>query len=184
MKKKILFVDCDDTIENFCEVWVKELNKKYNMDYSTEDITEWDIQKYYPSATKKELLEVANSAKFWDKVKPKQDAIVYLSLLQEYFDIYIVTSGSYKSMYYKVPKIIKKYFKFIPEQNIICCTDKHLLKGDYLVDDNPANLIDGNPSYKGILYSAPHNRHVNCEVYNIERVDNWKDIFLFLVDNR
>lgn len=184
MKKKILFVDCDDTIENFCEVWVKELNKKYNMDYSTEDITEWDIQKFYPDTTKEELLEVANSAKFWDKVKPKRDAIVYLSLLQDYFDIYIVTSGSYRSMYYKVPKIIKKYFKFIPEQNIICCTDKHLLNGDYLVDDNPANLIDGNPSYKGILYSAPHNRYVNCEVYNIERVNDWKDIFLFLVDNR
>lgn len=185
MKKPILFVDCDDTIENFCEVWIKELNKKYNKNYSTEDIKEWDIQKYYPNTTKEELLEVATSAKFWDKVKPKRDAIVYLYLLQREFDVYIVTSGSYRSMYYKVPKIIKKYFNFIPEQNIICCTDKHLLKGDYLIDDNPSNLLSGYPSYKGILFTAPHNKHINCKQSGLFRADNWKDIYQYLtkVDN-
>lgn len=180
MSKPILLIDCDDTIENFCEVWIAELNKKYNTNYSLDDIVEWDFSGLFPGVAKSELLNVIEVKEFWKKVRVKKNAQAAILTLSVLYDIYLVSAGTFSSMQNKLECIIKKYFWFIPESHVICCSDKWLLNGDYLVDDNPDNLIQGN--YEKILFSASHNKKFNCEEFNVRRFDDWFDIARFLVE--
>ena len=56
-KKPIIYIDCDDTIENFCEVWIRKLNEKYRTEYTIKDVTDWNMDKLFPNITKEELSE-------------------------------------------------------------------------------------------------------------------------------
>ena len=69
-------------------------------------------------------------------------------------------------------KWIEMMFPFISTRNIIYTGYKWLLKGDYLIEDNPRQLDDF--SGKRILFDYPYNR--NADVFFHYRVNNWKEI--------
>ena len=87
-------------------------------------------------------------------------------------------------MCYKMNEVLRRYFWFSPESKVICCHDKWLLTGDYLVDDNISNVLIGHTGnkYKGVLFTKPHNMNMNCEAYDIKRVDNWDEAVKYLMD--
>ena len=177
MNKPILLIDCDDVMQNFCEVWIKYLNKQYHKSYTIEDITDWDISKFYPGS-KKDFFECTRKKSFWKKIEPKSMSQFMIQALAHDFDIHILTAGNYETIYHRVEEVIKKYFPFIPERNVICCQNKQLVKGDYLIDDNIDNLIGG--EYKGILFTTPHNKNINEKEYGVIRVNNWKEAYTYL----
>lgn len=183
MQKPILLVDCDDTIENFCEVWLNNLNGIYNTSYTVDDVADWDISNLFPVKSKDELLSIIDDAEFWELIKPLPKAQSSLLMLNMLYDVYIVSSGSYSSMCHKFNEVLKKYFWFIPEDRIICCHDKWLLTADYLIDDNVNNVMIGHVGhkYKGVIFTTPHNKYFNNEAFGIDRVDNWEDALMYFL---
>ena len=73
---------------------------------------------------------------------------------------------------------LAEHFPFIPSSHIVFCGDKSILRGDFLIDDNPRQLQrfaatrDGESPREGILFTAPAN--VNVQGYR--RVNNWLDV--------
>ena len=74
MKKLTILVDMDDVLENLVECWVDELNKKCGSSLCEEDITDWRIAKFFPSLTNEDLFSPLNTAEFWGKIAPMQNA--------------------------------------------------------------------------------------------------------------
>ena len=85
-----LLVDMDDTIENLLPAWAEWLNKKHGTSVKTDDITGWDVQKFFPSLSKDEVYAPLYEDEFWGTVQPKEDAIHHLSRINELgFKLYI-----------------------------------------------------------------------------------------------
>ena len=171
-----VLVDMDDTIEELLQAWVQCLNERYELNVNPLDITDWDITLFFPSLSKEEVWCPLYEDKFWETVKPKQDAAKYLHTLQDLgFNIFLCTATNHYTIRSKFENIIKRYFPFISWDQVIITPHKQLIDADILVDDGIHNLIGG--KYEKILMSAPHNLKYNAEAMGFQRVNNWKEAF-------
>lgn len=164
----------DDTIEYLLDAWVKYLNHRYQLNVITEEIRDWDVTKAFPELSKLQIYEVLEERDLWKTVKPIPKAdFILRKLKEEGHKVYIVTSSYYKTVETKLDLVLFKYFPFFSWKDVIIANDKHMIKGDVLVDDGPHNLINGD--YKKILFTSPHNR--DFEADGVTRVDNWDDVY-------
>lgn len=187
--KSIVCIDMDDTIENLLEVWVEELNKRYNKQYKLSDVIDWDMVKCFPDLTPDQILSVLDDLSIYDKVRPYKDAQKYIKLLNDNddFEIYIATRTHPHVFTYKMENLLFKYFPFFKNRQIICIANKQLLNCDVLIDDAVHNLVGGD--YDKILMDMPYNKNcisvdINDLDYNrdvIKRATNWKDIYNYLI---
>lgn len=193
MKKSdfIILVDMDDVLENLQEPWITRLNEKFKRNVDWTKVTDWNVEIYYPPLTRKQILSPLFEDKFWNTVKPKDDAIEILKkLYEENYSIYLVTSSAYATLTNKFSQALWPYFPFIDEDHIIIANCKQLIKGHVLIDDGVHNLIDEpfKPSYYKILFTANTNRNFNTIGTDIKRVSNWFEIYsiierLFKIEN-
>jgi len=68
---------------------------------------------------------------------------------------------------------LQRHFPFIPPTHYVFCGNKSILRADFLIDDQPRNLLrfEG----QGLLYSAPH----NIMAEGFVRVNNWVEVAQF-----
>lgn len=174
-----ILVDMDDTIENLGLAWVDYLNRKYDKNVNWYDIRKWDMQIPYPDLTEEQIYGALNDEELWDNVTPKEDAPHYLKkLMDEGNKVYIVTASWYTTILPKMERCLFKLFPFLTWSQVIVVLDKHMIKGDILIDDNPLNLVGGD--YFGVLFTAPHNIEYDDSSTDIVRVDNWKSAYLII----
>lgn len=179
MKHLTVLVDMDDTLENLCEAWVSFLNEQYGLTVTTNDITDWDITKAFPTLTKKQVFAPLDDANMWERVKPLPKACETIrKLREEGHTVYVVTASNPKSVPIKLEKVLFKYFPFFTYHDVIITSRKQLIRGDVLVDDAPHNLDGG--AYKRILMSAPHNRCFNEKDIQAVRAANWDAVYLLI----
>lgn len=171
-----ILVDMDDTIENLLDAWVSWLNKKYSLMVKRKDITDWNIDIFFPSLTSTQVFDVLFEPGFWKTVKPKKDAIKYLQKLHdEGFNIILCTASHYSTVKEKFEDALLPYFSFFDSNHIIITNQKTLLKANVLIDDGIHNLKKGN--YKKILYTTTVNQSYDAEKHGMIRVHNWKEIY-------
>lgn len=181
MKKLTILVDMDDTIENLLDAWLNALNEKHGTRVTPDDVHSWDLHEAFPGLSAEQVYEPLFTQELWLDVRPKWDAVRFLYILQkEGHEIYIVTSSNFRTIDTKVSAILGRYFPFIPEDHVIVCSKKQMIRGDVMVDDAPHNLEGAD--YVKILMSAPHNRDYPAEEHGMLRVRNWREAFLFLYD--
>lgn len=176
----------DDVLEDLVPAWIRYLNKKHQTDIDPETIQKWEIHEYFPELSREEVFEPLFEANFWDTVKPKPGAVRFVKqLIDEGFTVYVCTNSHYKTLKFKLDKVLFKYFPYLTENQIITMKDKHLLKCNILVDDNPKNLINGD--YNKILFAAPHNA-TERENKAFFIANNWEDCYVkihecYMLDN-
>lgn len=176
MKPLKILVDIDDTIENLCEVWVDILNERYNRSVKYEDVTEWDISKFFPGLTKEQVFEPLHQPDIWNMLSPKEGAMYYLKkLIEDGHDVYLCTSTDYRNVYYKYVGVIQRLFPFIDWNHVIVIKNKQMLAADFLIDDAPHNLEGG--VYIKILMTAPHNKSYDVNGKGMIRCDSWDEIY-------
>jgi len=178
MNKKdyIILVDLDDTIEDLLTAWVNYLNKVYDTNVDSEEITDWKISNFFPELTSEQLYEPLVDPELWKTVRPIPGAVKYLrKLIEEGFTVRICTASSPTSYALKMKHFVKRYLPFIDTRlHCLCAHDKQLIKGNILLDDNFENLLGG--SYKGILFNRKHNeKYPNPS--NLIRVDSWEEFY-------
>lgn len=174
-----ILVDVDDTIGDLLSAWLDFLNNKYGTNIHNDEITEWDITKFFPSLTREQIYEPLHTDEFWKTVKPKPGAAKYMKLLLDAgFEIYLCTSTDYRNIRAKFEFFIKKYFPFIKWDDVIVTHKKQMIKADYLIDDGVHNLEGG--EFTKLLVSSPHNRAYNAEANGMIRVNNWHEIYRLL----
>lgn len=176
-----VLVDMDDTLENLCEALVKYNNIRYGTSVKAEEINDWDLRNAFPDLTNDEIFAALYEAEFWKTVEPLPGATDYLhKLIKDGHDVYIVTASSFETMSMKNKYVLKRYFPYFDESNIIVAKNKQMIMGDVLIDDAPHNLVGG--SYYGLLMSAPHNRKFDANRSGMLRVNSWEEAYKAVID--
>lgn len=177
-KPLTILIDMDDVLENFIETLISSLNFEHNLSVDVNDIKDWDFWGLFPTLDISECFKPVYSHKFWDRLVPLPDAVESVKSLVDGGDkVYVVTAGHPDTAYNRL-RFLSKYFPFIPKRNLMVVSEKQLIKGDVLIDDNYNNLLGGD--YKKILMTTYHNRdyevpdgmtRCNCWGEVIEAID-------------
>ena len=174
MRKLTILVDLDDTMTDLSTAWVAAINEKFGTTTRPEDITGWNLERFFPGLSRSKVYSVMHDPGFWDSVFPKEGAVEYMKrLMDEGHDVYVVTSTFYKGLEEKMRRVLFRHFPFINWRNVIITSNKQLVRGDVLVDDAPHNHVGG--AYVSILMDTPHNRDFAEE--GVIRVHNWEEIY-------
>ena len=172
----VILIDIDDTVEDLLSAWCNWLNEKYKTTVDINDITEWDMCKFFPSLTKEQVFEPLHQNYFWKTVEPKHDAMTYVSkLFNEGYNIFFCTSTDYRNIYAKYEYIVKRYFPYIEWSHVIVASNKQMIKADYLIDDGIHNLENGD--FIKILMTSPHNKNYDAKANGMYRVSDWKEVY-------
>ena len=176
MRKIIVLIDMDDTMTYFVRAWCQRLNQAHGTNLSDSDIRSWEVEEYFPTLTKEQVIAPILEDDFWQYVEPKEDAAKYIQMLmEEGFDVYICTASSFDTIKSKFDCILGRYFPFISWKQIIVTQNKQLVSGDIIIDDGIHNLEGG--SYKKILMSAPHNESYDAESNGMIRSNTWEEAY-------
>lgn len=176
MKKLTILVDMDDVLINLLSAWVGALNEKYCTSVNYEDVSDWDLGRYFPMLLEEEIEAVLSVPSFWNHVNPKAGAVAYIEKLKsEGHSIFVVTSSHYTTIYPKMKSVLFRYFPSLTWDDVIVTSHKQMISGDVLIDDGAHNLIGGN--YVKILMDMPHNHSFDTEKYGMVRAKDWKEVY-------
>jgi len=169
-----ILVDMDDVLEQLLVGWTKYLNARYGTDVKVSDITEWNVTKAFPTLTREQVYGAPLDDEMWDLVPPMPGADEAIrQLINEGHEIYVVTASDWQTLPAKMEKVLFRYFPYIGFDHVIITKNKHIIKGDILIDDGPHNLEGG--EYRKILFTAPHNLTFDEGSVGAVRVNSWSE---------
>jgi 5'(3')-deoxyribonucleotidase len=128
----------------------------------------WDV---VPPERQQVIAEYITSEDFFAVLEVMPHSQRVLEHLQSRYEIYIATAAmEVPSSFNAKFRWLSQHFPFIPPSHIVFCGNKSILRGDYLIDDNPRQLrlFRG----EGILFGSPANAHVT----GFRRVRDWLEI--------
>ena len=167
MKKFVICVDMDDTIEDLITPWIEYLNKKHGLNVNPAEVDDWAIEKFFPTLSAHDVFAPLWDPELWDNVKPKHNSPYWLKrLIDDGHKVYICTCTHYKVASFKMDKALFKYFPYLSNKDLIMMRDN-------LVDDGIHNIVG---EYKGLLMDTPHNRNFEGH-QNVIRVFDWEDVY-------
>ncbi|HEV2577977.1 MAG TPA: 5'-3'-deoxyribonucleotidase [Acidobacteriaceae bacterium] len=169
--RRIICVDMDEVIADA----LGEHLMRYNRDFA-ERITRADLQgqwlwDFVPPERQQALADYMMSEDFFAVLRVMPHAQRVLERLQEHYEIYIATAAmEVPSSFNAKFHWLKQHFPFIPPSHIVFCGNKSILRGDFLIDDNPRQLrlFHG----EGILFNSP----ANVNVTGFRRVHDWLEV--------
>ena len=92
--KRDIVVDFDDTLVKSSEQIIRMLNKKYGIDKSIEDLSNWSYRNIYHGITEKELSEMFASQDFFTGVKYNTGVVDFLKYAQDKYRIIVCSKGT------------------------------------------------------------------------------------------
>lgn len=169
--RRTICVDMDEVIADA----LGEHLLRYNRDFS-ERITRADLQgqwlwDFVPPERQQRLGDYMMSEDFFAVLGVMPHAQRVLQRLQQHYEVYIATAAmEVPSSFNAKFEWLKQHFPFISPSHIVFCGNKSILRGDYLIDDNPRQLrlFRG----EGILFNSP----ANVNVTGFRRVHDWLDV--------
>jgi len=171
-----IIIDIDDTISNFGEILLKNLNNNHKTDYKKDDIKSWDWYTKNFNNPWKPMEEFT----FWDEVKINKKAVECIeNLIKNGHKVYLVTA-SFPSDYlgYKIRKTLENFnSNLLNKNNVIVCYDKGVIKGDIRIDDGFHNLYTDSLN---ILFNQPWNQNIKSLFPSYIRMNNWEEIEEYL----
>lgn len=177
LNRPVLLIDQDDVLAEYISAVVEAFNNKYGTRFKTSDCTAWDLASIFGE----EILTVMHEPELFRNLKPVKDAVETFERLyrSNLFEMYIVTAAHPRTVEAKYDWI-KEHMAFLPQKNIIVSSAKHMIKGDYLLDDGMHNIkafadTDGTP----IVFDRPHNQ---LEGKGFRRVGNWLDFEKLIIN--
>lgn len=170
MKREIIGIDLDTTLNTLNEIWIDHYNKKYNDNLTNDDITDWNIANFVKPKCGNKIYDFLLQPHFFRNLDIQPNAKEVTKWLSQYFNLYIVTAYDYRTCVDKV-EWVKFYLPHIKVENIIFVNNKGLIDTDYLIDDRGWNIeVFKN---NGIIFDQPYNRYLNDKY---DRIYNWLDI--------
>lgn len=181
MKKLTILLDLDDVLNNQCELWIERLNSKYGLNMKYNDVTDWDMKKFYPSLGEAEVYEPVLNPALVREMSTTPESIWYTNEWDSRgHTLLVVTSTSTLNIEAK-SKWLHNYFRWFSEDKLILSHKKQLIKGDILIDDGIHNLLSDketgvSPSYIKLCFNRPWNRAFACLPNDICRVFSFSEM--------
>lgn len=166
-----IFVDMDEVLADTYGAHIEIYNAEFNGTLTSEQCNGTEVWKMVPEAHQESVRKHARQRGFFRNLKPIANSIEILAKLVSEHEVYVASAAmQFPNSLEEKSDWLDEHFPFIPWRNRILCGDKHVLKGDVLIDDRSYNLA--NFEGRGILFTSPHN--VNTTGY--ERVNTWLEL--------
>ena len=163
-----LFVDMDEVIADAYYAHIEIYNRDFGEQLSLADCHGKEVWQCVPEDRQESVRKHAARIGFFRDLKPIAHSQEVIRELVEKYELFIASAAmQYPNSLKEKSDWLDKYFPFIEWRNRILCGDKHILKGDILIDDRSYNLqkFEG----RSLLFTSPHNVNSN----GFERVDHW-----------
>lgn len=171
MSKPVICVDMDEVIADALAEHLLRYNKEFSESVRTTDLHGKWLWDYVPPARVAALEQYMLSEDFFAVLGVMPESQRVLERLQTRYDIFIATAAMEVPTSFNAKfQWLAQHFPFIPASHIVFCGDKGILRGDYLIDDNPRQLRRFHG--EGILFSSPANAYVT----EFRRVNDWLDV--------
>ena len=166
--KITILIDQDDVLAEYIKEVTRVYNDKYGTNITTDMCNNWNLHEVFGE----KIETVMHDPEIFRNLEPTKDAVDVFTRMyfSELFEMYIVTAAQAGSVEAK-HEWINRYLPFFPEEHIIICKKKGMIKGDFLLDDGMHNIKDfANSGGTPIVFNRAHNLDFNVE-YN--RVSGW-----------
>ncbi len=176
----VILIDMDNTLSNFNEAAIRYLRnvKGFNGKITKGELAQYDFfRNIFPNLNNKDVdklyEDMFNWPGFWMSAKPFPASPEIMSRLNKKHNLYIVTKPWKTSLNCIPEKIswIQYYLPFFDLDNVIFCSNKHLIIGDYIIEDSP-RYLESTICKNTIAFNYPYNQHIDVT----HRVDNWIQI--------
>ena len=169
VERKIICVDMDEVMADALGEHILRYNRDFSEKLSIADLHGRWIWDFVPPERLQVLERYMRSDDFFSNLEVMPDAQRVMERLQERYEVFIATAAMEVPTSFTAKfEWLKQHFPFIRPSHIVFCGDKGILRGDYLIDDNPRQLRRFRG--EGILYSAP----ANAFVTGFRRVGGWQ----------
>jgi 5'-nucleotidase len=164
-------VDMDEVMADTLSEHIRRYNQTFDEDVTTEDLAGKGLWEIAPQDRQAQLRAFLDAEDFFEDLPLMPHAQPVLKDLSARFEIFIATQAM------AVPnslgpkyRWLQRHFPFLPPTHYVFCGDKSILRADFLIDDQPKNLLrfEG----LGLLYTAPH----NLTTTGFVRVNNWPEV--------
>lgn len=178
-------IDVDDILNNFNIHWVSEFNKQYGYNLDPLDIVDWDLTNFVPDGQWYNFMKVSEQPEFYEGLEVDKVAQLVIKELidtNNTADVYLITGTYPQNVKYK-SDWIKKYFPFVPQENILYIRhqNKYLVNVDIMIEDCPVNIEKY--TCPVILLNKNYNMSVDTNKHSdIHRVNSWLDIRQIFVE--
>lgn len=172
--KPVLLLDMDGVVVNLLPRWLAEYHLISGEHIAIEEITEYHHEKFV--SHKQAWWYALEPALF--KAAPVPGALEAVTRLSELYDIYFVTYCSPQAPMAMIAKRywLKTHLPWFDLDKVIYTKSKHLIKGDFLVEDSVEmmdNWCKHNLGGAGLLIKAPYNPYFGM---TWEEIENWLTI--------
>lgn len=162
---KRVFLDVDGVLADFVSAFLIIVQRETNVAATPEQVTQFDICASL-KLTSEQAARVKKSVGSWPRLARHLNvlpgAIEGVKRLQEVADVYVVTSpwNSNETWTHDRESWLREKFG-IPHSRVTHTSQKHLMRGDFLVDDKTETLRKWNEHNGGgaIQWETPHNRN-------------------------
>lgn len=181
----VIKIDVDGVIRDIITAMCELYNTRFDGNLSVEDIDDYDINTNFPSIMKEmgetpvEYFFTHHADKIFEHMsqpfKGVKNAIDRLR--SKGHKVVIVT------WQFTLDNIMHT-LRFLDMHNIkyddICFTkDKWMIKGDYLIDDNPGFITEKRDKSKKIIIDTPYNRYISKRYKRVKSLEEAVDFILF-----
>jgi 5'(3')-deoxyribonucleotidase len=171
-----IWVDCDGVLANFATAYLTILAEVSGRWHSWDEVTSFDFTQCVSSEAEDELVWRAVDSRpgLVRSLRWMPGAHVGLSELREVGQVRCLTAPHIGPhwMYERAQWLMNRGFR---KKEIVFCSDKPLVPGDVLVEDNLATADrwqDAHPNGTAVLLDAPYNQGPT----NARRARNWSHV--------
>lgn len=169
-------IDFDETLFATLEKVIEIYNKRNGAELSLSQITTYNLFECLPSDVAEQLLEIFEDKTVYDFLRPYDGAVrAVQALVNNGHEVYIATATSSKNLEWK-EQLLKRYFPFVPQENVIRIHNKKLLNCDIMIEDNLDTLVKTLTADR-VCFNQPWNNGASKDfVYDIHRFSDWGEI--------
>jgi 5'(3')-deoxyribonucleotidase len=92
-KRKVVF-DFDDTLVKSSEEIIRQINNKYNLNKTINDLTDWNYSSIYKELKETEVLDLYASQEFFDNVKLNNGAKEFIDKFHSVYKFVVCSKGT------------------------------------------------------------------------------------------
>jgi 5'-nucleotidase len=166
LAKPVFLFDLDGICCNLMKKWMLHYNRDYEDNLTEERITSWDWDDFVRPECGKKIYHYLNRPGFFADLEPIEGCVESLNRLANVCELVVVTASPKEACGDKM-RWVAKHLPMVVKGNIVITYRKDLVRGDFMFDDAPRNLIN-HPATR-IMLDYPHNR----DFHDCHRVYSW-----------
>ena len=168
---KRICIDMDEVLADTLAEHLERYNRDHSAAITKADLTGKWLYQVVDAGHVERLEGYLRSDDFFEDLPVLADSQRVVAALHQRYEIFIATAAmEFPNSFGPKFRWLRRHFPFLNPHHFVFCGDKGILLADYLIDDQPLQFrrFQG----EGILFSAPHNLHVE----GYRRVHGWLEV--------